>query len=290
MASPDPESKEKPPEKPPEKKELFPRSNEPPWQSPKYWVKEKDRYLRQLLIGDIESATGRPLVVFFSQLDQEINHTDPDDLSEILLGIGDSKTADVLIQTPGGNVDATEKIISLLKHRLADGYRVIVPSWAKSAGTIIALSSNTIILGLNSELGPIDPQWRTPNGNIPCEVLAADPQQPFHVRQMADLTVQRNRQLATDLLKNGMMQGKTDAEIADVISKISTSNSYKSHGAVIDYDEAKHKLGLSVEYLVHDDPVWRRFWLLYCMYDYDTKAKNLGKIFEGKVYSIGRPK
>jgi len=72
------------PEKAPEKKELFPRSNEPPWQSPKYWVKEKDRYLRQLLIGDIEAATSRSLVVFLSQLDQEINHTDPDDLSEIL--------------------------------------------------------------------------------------------------------------------------------------------------------------------------------------------------------------
>jgi ClpP class serine protease len=110
-------------------------------------VKEKDRYLRQLLIGDVEVATGRPLVVFFSQLDQEINHTDPDDLSEILLGVN-AKTADLLIQTPGGNVDATEKIISLLKRRLTDGYRVIVPSWAKSAGTIIALSGNKIVLGL----------------------------------------------------------------------------------------------------------------------------------------------
>jgi membrane-bound ClpP family serine protease len=188
------------------------------------------------------------------------------------------------------NVDATEKIISILKHRLADGYRVIEPSWAKSARTIIALSSNTIVLGLNSELGPIDPQFRTPNGNIPCELIASDAGQPHHIRQMADLTVQRNRQLATDLLKNGMMKGKTDAEIADVISKISTSNSYKSHGAVIDYEEAKQKLGLSVEYLKHDDPVWRRLWLLYCMYDFDTKAKNLGKIFEGKIYSIARPK
>lgn len=272
----------------PEKTPLFPRSNEPPWQSPKYWVKEKDRYLRQLLIGDVEMATGRPLVVFFSQLDQEINHTDPDDLSEILLGVS-AKTADLLIQTPGGNVDATEKIISLLKHRLTDGYRVIVPSWAKSAGTIIALSGNKIVLGLNSELGPIDPQYRTPNGNIPCELIASDPAQPHHIRQMADLTVQRNRQLATDLLKNGMMRGKSDKEITDLISKISTSNSYKSHGAVIDYDETQ-KLGLAAEYLNYDDPIWRRLWLLYCMYDYDIKAKNLGKIFEGKVFSIARPK
>ncbi len=105
--------------------ERFPRSGEPPQQSPKYWVKEKDRYLRQLLIRDIEAVTKRPLVVFFSQLDQQINHTDPDDLSEILLGVKE-KEVDLFIQTPGGNVDATEKIISILRQRLT-AYRVIVP-------------------------------------------------------------------------------------------------------------------------------------------------------------------
>jgi ClpP class serine protease len=31
---------------------------------------------------------------------------------------------------------------------------VVVSSWAKSAGTIIALSANKIVLGVNSELGP----------------------------------------------------------------------------------------------------------------------------------------
>lgn len=270
-----------------EKKEKFPRSSEPPGQSPKYWVKEKDRYLRQLLISDIESVTGRPLIVFFSQLDQEINHTDPDDLSEILLGV-QAQEADLLIQTPGGNVDATEKIISLLRQRLSK-YRVIVPSWAKSAGTIIALSAEKIVLGINSELGPIDPQFRTQMGNIPCELLAQDPQQPHHIRQLAQLTVDRNRILATDLLKNGMMKGKDDKDIQDVISKISSANGYKSHGAVIDHSEAT-ALGLAVEYLEHDEEVWKRIWLLYCMYDYDTKAKSIGKIFEGRYFSIGRPK
>ena len=86
-----------------------------------------------------------------------------------------------------------------------------------------------------------------------------------------------------------MMSGKADAEIARTIARISTANSYKSHGAVIDHDEAK-SLGLSVDYLNHDDPLWRQLWLLYCMYDYDTKTKNLGKIFEGRAYSIARPK
>jgi Serine dehydrogenase proteinase len=267
--------------------ERFPRSGEPPAQSPKYWVKEKDRYLRQLLIRDIEAVTKRPLVVFFSQLDQQINHTDPDDLSEILLGVQE-KEADLFIQTPGGNVDATEKIISILRQRLTS-YRVIVPSWAKSAGTIIALSANKIVLGVNSELGPIDPQFQTNDGWIPGELLAGNDKLPYHVRELARLTVERNKILATDLLKKGMMNGKSDKEIADLIGKISSAKGYKSHGAVIDYGEAR-TIGLDVEYLEPADGVWSRLWLLYCMYDYDSKAKNLGKIFEGAYYSIGRPK
>lgn len=264
----------------------FPRGLAIPSQSPKYWVKEKDRYLRQLLISDIQAATGRPLVVYFAQLDQPINHTDPDDLSEILSGLQGGE-ADILIQTPGGNVDATEKIIGVLRQRL-QSWRVIVPSWAKSAGTVIALSSEKIVLGVNSELGPIDPQFQGPNGmTIPCEILGQDPSQPFHIQQIAKLAVQRMRQLATNLLERGMMQGKTSEEVQAVLSKISSSTGYLSHGAVIDFAEAQ-ALGLSVEFLAADSNLWRQLWLLYCMYDYDTKANNVGRIVEGSKFSISR--
>jgi ClpP class serine protease len=265
----------------------FPRSSDIPRQSPKYWAKEKDRYLRQLLISDIEAETGRPLIVYFSQLDQQITHTDPDDLSEIIQGIG-GRSADLLIQTPGGIVDATEKIISLLRKSF-DDYRVIVPSWAKSAGTVVALSSSRIVFGINSELGPIDPQWTTNSGTWPCELLAKDPSFPQHVRDSAQLATDRMRELAKQILETGMMSAVDEAARRSVIEKISSSTGYMSHGAVIDYDEA-NDLGLSVEYLEPGSDLWRRIWLLYCLYDYDSKAKGLGKVFEGNVFSISRPK
>ena len=256
-------------------------------QSAKYWAKEKDRYLRQLLIKDIENLTDRPLFVYFAQLDQQINHTDPDDLSEIFQAT-DLKYGDLFIQTPGGSVDATEKIISILRQRF-DDYRVIVPSWAKSAGTVIALSSSKIIFGMNSELGPIDPQWQYNGVMVPCDILAADPAIAQHLRAMAQFATARMRQMATDLLAKGMMNGKSPQEIESVIQKISSTNGYMSHGAVIDYDEAK-KLGLSIAYLDRNDEIWKRIWLLYCMYDYDSKAKSIGKIFEGSRFSIARPR
>jgi hypothetical protein len=37
--------------------EKFPRATELPTQSPLFWVEQKDRYLRQLLIRDIEELT-----------------------------------------------------------------------------------------------------------------------------------------------------------------------------------------------------------------------------------------
>jgi hypothetical protein len=46
--------------------EQFPRTSDPPSQSPPFWVEQKDRYLRQLLIRDIEAFTKRRLVVYFA--------------------------------------------------------------------------------------------------------------------------------------------------------------------------------------------------------------------------------
>lgn len=264
----------------------FPRSSDLPSQSPKYWTKEKDRYLRQLLINDIEEETGRPLIVFFSQLDQSISATDPDDLSEILSGVP-SDEIDIFLQTPGGSVDATEKIVSVLKKSLS-GYRVIVPSWAKSAGTVIAISSDSIVMGVNSELGPIDPQFPV-NGNLfPAELLQADDQFPQHLREFFGNAVKRTKEMAKQFLSSGMLKDRPEA-VDSVISKISDTSGYLSHGAVIDYDEA-NELGLSVSYLPQSESLWRRIWLLYCMYDYDMKQKNLGKIFESVQYSLARPK
>jgi ClpP class serine protease len=238
------------------------------------------------LIQDIEAATGRPLIVYFSQLNQQIDHTDPDDLAEILSAISEPE-ADLFIQTPGGLVDATEKIVSVLQKKFK-GYRVIIPSWAKSAGTVIALSATGIVFGINSELGPIDPHWQVNGMHVPCELIAKDPKFDQHVQQLAALAAQRMSQMATDILARGMMKGKDPQDVADVISKVSASTGYMSHGAVIDYQEAK-SLGLNVEFLEPDNELWRRIWLLYCMYDYDSRVKGLGKIFEGDRFSIGRP-
>lgn len=267
-------------------REQFPRTAVLPTQSSKYWAKEKDRYLRQLLITDIEELTGREAIVYFAQLDEGINHTDPDDLSEILEGVK-TNSVDLIIQTPGGSVDAIEKFVSVLRNRV-DNYRVIVPSWAKSGGTVIAMSASTILLGVNSELGPIDPHMNLPElGQMPCEFIARDTSKDQVLRDYADANVKRMRGLAEKILRNGMLKELKEEDLQATLEKLSSATQYNSHGAVIDFSEAKD-LGLNVEWLTPGGDLWRAVWLLYCLYDHDTKSLGLGRIVEGAVNSIAR--
>ncbi len=268
----------------------FPRTTDLPSQSSKYWAKEKDRYIRQLLLSDLRKVTGRETLVYFAQSTEGINHTDADDLSEVIEGL-QTKDIDIIIQTLGGSVDAVEKLITLLKCRL-NSYRVIVPSWAKSGGTTIAISSEEILLGVNSELGPIDPQMNLPEyGLVPCEFVAEDDSQPYLIQQMARTSVDRMKALAKKILSDGMLYNPNSDQREDyidrTIQKLSSSDSYKSHGAVIDFTEAK-SLGLKVSWLDPDSDEWKLVWLLYCCYDYDMNLKGLGKIIEGEKYSISR--
>jgi ClpP class serine protease len=133
-----------------------------------YWVEQKDRYLRQLLIRDIEAVTKRRLVVYFgNRLENAIiDGRDATFLAEIWQDIGKEPT-DLLLETSGGVTDATEALVSLVRSVCSD-FRVIVPKAAKSNGTLLALASRSIVLGAPSELGPIDPSI----GTVPCTIAA----------------------------------------------------------------------------------------------------------------------
>ncbi len=260
----------------------FPRTAALPRQSPKYWVREKDRYLRQLLIRDIEASTGRQLAVYFSVAQGgRIDWRDADDLSEVLADCGEMEV-DLFLQTRGGEVDACEKLISVLRQRTG-GYRVLIPTWAKSAGTIISLSGSDLVMGVNSELGPIDPQFE----DIPAEFIRDDPKQSYPVRRIAEQAIQRMHQMAKQVLQSGLMAGCDPAAIAKVVERLSSTESYLSHGAVINAQEAR-KLGLPVIYLAANDLLWQRLWLLYCMYDYDCHERGYAKVIEGVRFSMTR--
>src|SRR5437763_194962 len=91
----------------------FPRTDALPVQSPKYWVNQKDRYLRQILIRDIEKLTNRRLVVYFANRfapGSQIDASDPAYFVEVLSDVEDGDPVDLMIETSGGMTDATEAI------------------------------------------------------------------------------------------------------------------------------------------------------------------------------------
>jgi hypothetical protein len=266
--------------------EQFPRSKSLPKQSPLFWVAEKDRYLRQLLIRDIQDCTGRTLLAYFAVTNDPRAQIAPGDDAYFAEMARDAKggPADLLIETAGGWTDATEKIASLLRGLLPD-LRVIVPCRAKSNGTMLALVGKQILMGPCSELGPADPFIQiAPNNMVPAHFLinvqGVDP----IISQLADHAIKQTRQLATTLLETGMMKGSDAQAIKDVVEALTSRQQYHSHGSVIDAAEAD-RLGLNVHKFGVDDELWQRLWLLRCMYEHDAARAGALKIFEGPLIS-----
>lgn len=266
------------------KDEQFPRSKKLPSQSPLFWVQQKDRYLRQLLIRDIEEATGRRLIVYFANRyvkNADINIGDVAHMQE-LLGDLDGSPTDLFLNTTGGQTDATEALVSLLKASVTD-LRTIVPHSAKSNGTVLCLASSEIIMGPPSELGPIDPSV----GGTPASILA-DPtvaKSNFPMHKLGIHAIQQTEKLAKDLLTTGMMSGRLEADIDATVRSLASKNTYFSHGSVIDHTEAE-EIGLNVDYRPHSDELWQRIWLLYSMYAHDVQQGGIVKVFEGNARSI----
>ncbi|MET3390623.1 hypothetical protein ABIC33_001246 [Variovorax sp. 1140] len=264
----------------------FPRGTDLPGQSPLFWVQHKDRYLRQLLIRDIEAETGRQLIVYHSDCNiggVNIDHGDDVYMAELLNAAGPGPV-DLMIETNGGNTDATEKICSQLCNGARD-LRVIVPRRAKSNGTVIALAGFQIVMGMESELGPIDPAIN----DIPVEFIlgAANAGQQVDpvLLQAAIRALDQTKKLAGDLLAHRMLKGVDAKIIGDIIAKLAARSHYHSHGSVVNAEEAT-ALGLKVLALKPDDQLWRKFCLLRAMFQHDCVQIGAGKLFEGAKVSL----
>jgi hypothetical protein len=263
----------------------FPRTTDLPKQSPLFWVNHKDRYLRQQLIEDIQAETGRNLLVYFTDCDHTAAQIDTGDDIHFaeLLNTCAGQPIDLLLETNGGMTDATEKLCSLLR-AMAPDLRVIVPRRAKSNGTVLTMCGQTVVLGVESELGPIDPAL----GAIPAHFVLNAPPGSFNAldMQIAQTAQRQTEKLARDLLSTGMMKGAPAAQIDEAIGKLATRNVYHSHGSVIDYKEAQ-ALGFNVTFLGQDSDLWKRIWLLRAMYQYDCPLGGYAKLFESAKISTG---
>jgi ClpP class serine protease len=106
-------------------------------------------------------------------------YIDIDDAQSILRAIHETppeRAIEVVLHTPGGLVLAASQIASALADHPGK-VRAVVPHYAMSGGTLIALAADEIVLDSHATLGPVDPQL----GQYPAaSILAAVEVQQKH--------------------------------------------------------------------------------------------------------------
>jgi ATP-dependent protease ClpP protease subunit len=252
--------------------------------SPMFTAMHAARYQRQALIRQIQED-GPTLLCYVAGVRAPVDRIDTLGFVDMLHNVVPGEPVDLLLHTPGGDVDAAEKLISLVRNRVGEKglLRVIVPDFAKSAGTLMALGADTIVMSDSSELGPIDPQVSLKDGNgndithsvlmyldahaaarqalreAPEDAASRITFEKFDPTVVSKFTAVRARaqKFAEGLLKR---RGLNFTAIASDLMDLAK---FPSHGQMIGWELAE-SIGLAVTYMPPTDPLWRRYWALYC--------------------------
>lgn len=122
--------------------------------------------IRRKYIKKLSELTKRNVIVYYSGWLQkpdigglQVNDADKNGFMTVIHKMERKDGLDLILHTPGGETAATESIVDYLKSMFNNDIRAFVPQLAMSAGTMIACSCKEIVMGLQSSLGPIDPQF-----------------------------------------------------------------------------------------------------------------------------------
>jgi hypothetical protein len=116
-------------------------------------------------LSEVARLRGTNVLVYFSAFLQKegtpincsLSHDDMNGFMSGLCGLDWNKPLTLILHTPGGVPTAAQSIMDYLRSKFSK-IEIIVPLMAMSAGTMMCLASDHIIMGNHSQLGPIDPQ------------------------------------------------------------------------------------------------------------------------------------
>jgi len=119
-------------------------------------TKERKKHLKR--ISNIRD--NRAIFVFAAAITKKgpisIDYDDLLPISDQLSNLEGAKI-DIILETPGGFAEIAEDIVKLIRSRFTE-VAMIIPGHAKSAGTIMAMAGDEILMEPASALGPIDAQ------------------------------------------------------------------------------------------------------------------------------------
>ncbi len=248
---------------------------------------------KQLYVNLEKELGGKHVIAFFTSFIWPVTITDqdPDMIEEALERMpDDGKEIVLLINSPGGEGIAAERIVNVCRSYSAGGsFSVIVPRRAKSAATMICFGANKIGMSRTSELGPVDPQIIVSNENGQQSVHAAHEiiesyedlmnkanktrgrVEPY-LQQLArfdakDVRRVRSAQalsasITIKCLKTGAMANRSQAYIEKKIKPFLDPTYTKMHSRPIHYDVAQ-ACGLPVELYDQKIPIWSLVSVIY---------------------------
>ncbi len=245
-------------------------------------VETRDAWLMNTLAGTLADVGklrgGRNVLVYASAFLQkpqapayslQITFEDLNGLMSVLYGMDWNKGLTLILHTPGGVTNAAESLVAYLRSKFAD-VEVIVPTFAMSAGTMISLAANRIVMGRQSQLGPIDPQFvsgarsfsaravveqfEVARTDIIANTATAHAWAPLlqtmgpSLLQEAQNALAYSEQMVARWLDRWMLAGQpgSTAKAAAIAKHFNDASLHKSHGRRIDRDEARNQ-GVAVE-------------------------------------------
>lgn len=266
------------------------------------------RYLRRLF-----KKTDRNVIAYYSgwlsnpqAFGTDVNDEDKVAFMMAIHGLQKERGLDLILHTPGGGIAAAESLVDYLRRVFGNDVRAVVPHLAMSAGTMIACSCKSILMGKHSNLGPIDPQIMHPlMGGLPAAAvrkeieraiaeIKANPERlsfwqfvldkytPTFVGQCDQAVTMAAEFVKSSLLEN-MLNGDANAEnTADVIvSGLSDVDVNKSHSRHIHIDKCE-ALGLKIEKLEDDQELQEAVLTVHHCFMHSLSVSGAAKIVENQ--------
>lgn len=272
----------------------------------------RSRYLSQYF-----EKTGRNVICYYSSWLQKpheessISEADKNAFMSVIKGLDKSKGLDLILHTPGGSLVATESLVDYLWTMFDKNIRAVVPQIAMSAGTLIACSCKEIIMGKQSSLGPIDPQY----GGFPAqgfidefnkakEEISENPAtamlwrpilEKYHPTFLGECynAIELSKEICDRWLKENMFEHEEKSpNVKKVIKALSDHNSSKTHGRHFSLNTCK-KIGLKVKALEENNDYQDCVLTLHHAYMHTFANTDAVKIIENQngvrmVYGMKR--
>lgn len=215
----------------------------------------------------------------------QITSEDLNAFMSVVYGMTWAKGLTLILHTPGGITNAAETVVAYLRSKF-DYIEVVLPTFAMSPGTMISLGADRIVMGRQSQLGPIDPQFLVGQGALSARAvvdqferakaeilentLAAHVWAPVlqsigpALLQEAHNALDYGERMVADWLKMYMFRNEAakDKRARKAARHFNDASSHKSHGRRIDRAEAR-SVGLAVEDLEDNQELQEHVLTLY---------------------------